>query len=138
MMRSVIILLISVVILLMMMAMIVQEPPLEEFLEYEMIIAATPGIRENDPGRQRYLVAEHFRSAAITEWQQQESRWLYIRNYDEARRMMNLAIAIVEEISAEQAASTSASITPDTNVTPAVQTNSTTAPPHHSDRSPEK
>lgn len=117
--RSIIILLISMVILLMMMAMVVQEPPLEKFAEYERILASVPGIRENDMDRQKYLVAEHFRSAAISEWQVQESRWLYLRNYNEVRRMMNLAISIVEEISSEQASSISASpaIGPPNNLT---------------------
>lgn len=102
MMRSILILLISAVILLMMMAMVVQKPPLEEFMEYEMILAASPGIRKNETDRQRFLMAEHFRNAAISEWQEQESRWLYLRNYNEARRMMNVAISIVEEISSVQ------------------------------------
>ncbi|MDF1570624.1 MAG: hypothetical protein P1P82_03295 [Bacteroidales bacterium] len=72
-------------------------------MEYEKVIASIPGIRENETERQKYLLAEHFRSAAITEWQKQESRWLYLRNYNEARRMMNLSISIAEEISSEHA-----------------------------------
>ena len=117
--RSIIILLISMVTLLVMLAMVAQEPPLEEFMEYERIIASAPGIRDNELDRQKYLVAEHFRNAAITEWQEQESRWLYLRNYNETRRMMNLAISIVEEISSEHASSgfPNPTRTPATNLT---------------------
>lgn len=101
------------VILMMMMAMVVQEPPLEEFMEYELIIESIPGVRDNAPDRKKLLVAEHFRKAAITEWQEQESRWLFLRNYSEAKRLMKIAISIAEEVSSERTASTSSTPIPD-------------------------
>jgi len=110
--RSIIILLISMVILLMMMAMAVQEPPLEEFVKYELIVESIPGVQDNIPFSKKLVVAEHFRNAAIAEWQEQESRWLYLRNYNEARRMMNVAISIAEEVSSEQSSGTSATPIP--------------------------
>lgn len=96
--QSLIILLISMIILVLMMSMIMQNPPLEEFIKYEKIIESAPAIPRDDLYWQQLLVAEHFRNAALSEWQEQDARWLFLRNYNEARRMMNLAITIAEEV----------------------------------------
>jgi hypothetical protein len=99
--------LISLVILLMLMAMAVQEPPLEEFVAYESIIESIPGDHQNEQDIKKLLVAEHFRKAAMAEWQVQENRWLYLRNYNEAKRLMKVALSIAEEVSSERASTTS-------------------------------
>lgn len=97
--QSLIILLISMIILGLMMSMVVQNPPLDEFITYEMITESAPEIAGNDLYIQKLIVAEHFKNAALSEWKAQDSRWLFLRNYNEARRMMIVAISIVEEVS---------------------------------------
>lgn len=104
MIQSLIILLTCMIILVLMVSMMEQNPPLEEFIKYEKIIDSAPVNPGDELCWQQFLVAEHFRNAALSEWQEQEARWPFLRNYNEARRMMNLAISIAEEISDTQSA----------------------------------
>ena len=103
--RSLSILLACLTCLLMIMGLLMQHSPVEEYMEYEKILSSfgdPVAITEN---KENILLAEHFRKAALEEWNSQESRFFLLRNYNESKRMMNIAITLIEDASEQQPAS---------------------------------
>lgn len=93
--RIVILLIISVGLLILILVWITPRPPTKEFKVYNSLLSKSDSLYSYD--KESFNNADFFRKQAYKEWQEQNNKFFLKRDFTEVKRMILMAISILEE-----------------------------------------
>ncbi len=95
-MRFVILLLVFPLLLLLFTITVISKPPVEEFNSFRQI-ANSQDFNSSSDKKKQLENARFFREAAYLEWKKQNEKCIINRDYTESKRIILMAISIIEE-----------------------------------------
>ncbi|MFC2087654.1 murein L,D-transpeptidase family protein [Bacteroidota bacterium] len=96
--RIISIIILSTAILIIFLAMLAPQPPIKEFEAFHKVLSEARELQVQIYAPHSYSNAEKFRNMAYNEWQSENEKPLLKRNYAETKRIILIALSLVEEV----------------------------------------